>query len=119
MKKIDINKRMVDAVGENALKTWSNEKLLLEFIDVLKPEEITDKDVIFEDNNARNGLLITFAIMMMLKEGIKPADAFKRVRSEKLGDAYGFHASIISFLDSQNFDYDDDEILDLCLKNLK
>lgn len=119
MKKIDINKRMIDAVGDKALKTWSNEELLLEFINVIKPEEITDKNVIFEDNNARNGLLITFAIMLMLNKGIKPVDAFKRVRSEKLGDAYGFHASLISFLDSQNFEYDDDEILDICLKNLK
>ena len=116
---INIRQRMVKAVGDKAMRSASNEQLLMDFVDLITKEELMNDKITFEDPDAKNGLLVTFAIMMMLNRGIKPADAFRRVCSQKLIDPYGFHASLLSFLDVENFEYDDDEILDICLNNLK
>ena len=96
---------------------------MIEFTKVLNAnitdEQWEDTSLDIVDNDAHNGMLIIIALAVRLQHGWEADKALEMMHSKNLTDAYATHAKILEYLDIAGVDYDDDTILDICLKNLE
>ena len=85
----------------------------------IKKKQWNDTSLKIIYDEADNGALLLIVFGIRLLYGWTPDHALEMMCSKNLKDPYGFHAKILAYLDKMEIDYDNDLILDICLKNLK
>lgn len=69
------------------------------------------------DDHANSGIIVIYALSAKLKHGMDVYSALKTLHAKGLNDPYELHSKILTYLDMTGIDYDEDIVLDICLKN--
>ena len=69
------------------------------------------------DDHADSGIIVIYALAAKLNHGMDVYSALKTLHAKGLNDPYKLHSKILTYLDMTGIDYDEDAVLDICLKN--
>ena len=117
MKDLDLEKidKKLDISSEEI--TTDFPKHFDEFVKELKHIGCTNFGMNMYDDHACSGIIVIYALSAKLKYGMDVYSALKTLYAKGLDDPYKLHSMIITYLDMAGIDYDEDIVLDICLKN--
>lgn len=88
-----------------------------EFVEEMTRIGCTNFGMNMHDDHADSGIIVIYALSAKLKCGMDVYTALKTLHAKGLDDPYKLHSKIITYLDMTGIDYDEDIVLDICLKN--
>ena len=88
-----------------------------EFVEEMTRIGCTNFEMNMYDDHADSGIIVIYALSAKLKHGMDVYSALKTLRAKGLDSPYELHSKIIRYLDMTSIDYDEDIVLDICLRN--